>query len=245
MSKNAKIVVAVVVGLIVVSGAAGWLLLRDDEPEAVSLDSAVEGVGESGGDDPVAATGDPGAIEGTWTVDASSGEFDFDTATGTFAGFRINETISIAPDTEAVGRTGDVSGSMTIAGDQLTEASFTVDLTSLTTNQSRRDSKVQEALETQTFPEATFLLTEPVTLPSGAADGSDVAISAVGDLTIHGVTQKVTFPLQAKLVESTVVVVGSLDLDFADYDVEVPTAPIILSVDDHGPLEVQLLMVRA
>ena len=67
-----------------------------------------------------------------------------------------------------------------------------------------------------------------------------------GELTIHGVTQTVTIPLQAQRVDDTiVVVVGSLDTVFADYGVEVPTAPIVVSADDHGPLELQLFFTRS
>ena len=50
------------------------------------------------------------AVEGTWTIDAETGDFDFETATGTFAGFRVNEELAgIGADT-AVGRTGAVTG---------------------------------------------------------------------------------------------------------------------------------------
>jgi hypothetical protein len=55
----------------------------------------------------------------------------------------------------------------------------------------------------------------------------------------------VTIPLQAQLVDSTIVVVGSLDIDFADYGVEVPTARIVVSAEDHGPLELQLFFTKA
>ena len=65
---------------------------------------------------------------------------------------------------------------------------------------------------------------------------------AVGDLTIHGVTKSVEFPLEAKLVNGTVVVVGSLDITFSEFDVETPTSAAVLSVEDHGELELQLLL---
>ena len=66
-----------------------------------------------------------------------------------------------------------------------------------------------------------------------------------GELPIHGVTQTVTIPLQAQRVDDTIVVVGSLDTVFADYGVEVPTAPVVVSADDHGPLELQLFFTRS
>jgi hypothetical protein len=37
-----------------------------------------------------------------------------------------------------------------------------------------------------------------------------------------------------------VLLAGGIDLVFADYGVTVPSAPIVLSAEDHGILEVQL-----
>ncbi len=57
-------------------------------------------------------------------------------------------------------------------------------------------------------------------------------------------TQTVTFPLEAQLIGDTIVVVGSLDISFADYGVEVPASRIVVSVDDHGLIELQLFFSR-
>jgi polyisoprenoid-binding protein YceI len=133
---------------------------------------------------------------------------------------------------------------MEIDGTQVTAATFEVDMTTLTTDESRRDDKVHEALETTGFPTSTFELTEPIELGDAAETGEPVSVVAMGDLTIHGVTHEVDMPLEAQVVEGTVVVVGSTDIDFSDYDVEVPSAPVVLSVDDHGVVELQLLLTR-
>jgi polyisoprenoid-binding protein YceI len=228
------LIVIVLIGLL--GSGAAYLFLKDDSPEAVSLDAASESVTDSEKVVP---------IDGKWTVDTDSGEFDFDTATGSFAGFRITEELAQIGATEAVGRTGDVQGSLTIEGSTVTEATFTIDMTTLQSNDSRRNGKIQEALQTDQFPTASFTLTEPIALGANAASGEDITVDAVGNLSIHGQTQPVTLPLQAKLVGSTVIVVGSVDVTFADYGVEVPTAPIVVSVQDHGPIEFQLLFTRA
>lgn len=238
MSPRVKIAVASLVAAVVVAGTGiWWWYLRDDAPAPVSLESAVESV-----------AGDAGAeidgIDGTWRVDTETGAFDYESATGTFVGFRITEELSTIGSTEAVGRTGDVTGSVVIDGTTLTEASFEADVTTITTNQSMRDSKVQDALETGEFTTATFVLSEPVELGDAAASGETVAVTATGDLTIHGVTTSVEVPLEAQLVEGTVVVVGSLPITFSDYGVEVPNSPIVVSVEDHGTMEIQLLLTR-
>lgn len=244
MSTRAKaLIAAALVAALAVGGGIFWFL-RDDAPEQVSLDRAIEGISTTtsaqGSEGSIAAD----SIEGTWKVDTTSGEFDFESATGTFVGFRIKENLASIGSTTAVGRTGAVSGSMTITGTEVTAASFEVDLTTITTNESLRDRRVQEALETSRFPTATFTLTSPIELGADAASGGKISVTAKGDLTIHGVTKAVEFPLEAQLVEGTAVVVGSIQVTFSDFGVEVPSAPIVLSVDDFGTLELQLLLTR-
>ncbi|MGE0796324.1 MAG: hypothetical protein AB7O29_13415, partial [Acidimicrobiia bacterium] len=153
MKRNLRLVVLAAVLVVAATGAGLWWFLRDDAPDAVALSTAVESVedGEAGrSDDPAtgtAGTEDVGGIEGTWAVDSTTGDFDFEKATGTFAGFRIAENLAGIGSTTAVGRTGDVEGSISIEGTTLTDASFQVDVTGITTNESRRDDKVQQALE--------------------------------------------------------------------------------------------------
>jgi polyisoprenoid-binding protein YceI len=235
-----KILLGVVAVVAILAGVGIWLFFRDDAPPPVSLDTAADSVTTTTGDEPAVD-----GIEGTWTVDAESGDFDFESATGTFAGFRIQEELASIGSTTAVGRTGDVGGSITIDGTTVTEASFEVDMTTITTNEQRRDDRVQQALETGQFPTATFTLTAPIELGDGAADGEPVAATASGDLTIHGVTKAVQLPIEAQLTSGTVVVVGSLDITFSDYGVQVPQSQIVLSVEDHGVMEMQLLLTRS
>lgn len=123
-------------------------------------------------------------------------------------------------------------------------APFEIDLTAITTNDTRRDRKVHEALETSAFPTATFVLRAPVELGRDATTGTVLKAEAAGDLTIHGVTKAVTFPLEAKLVEGTIVVVGSLGVTFSDFGVQMPSSPIVLAADDAGTIELQVLLTR-
>jgi polyisoprenoid-binding protein YceI len=258
VTRGLKILIAAVVVIIALGGVGVWWYLRDDSPDEVSLETAVESVeaadrasttsaaaGSGSSTTTGAASAAASAIAGTWTVDAETGDFDYESATGTFVGFRVKEELSSIGSTEAVGRTGDVTGSITIDGTTLTSVSIEADLTTITTNESRRDDRVQQALETSQFPTATFRLAGPVDLGAAATQGGPVSVAAPGDLTIHGVTNRVEMPIQAQLVNDTVVVVGSLDISFPDYGVEVPSAPVVVSAEDHGPLELQLLLKRS
>ena len=234
--------------VVLVAGAAGvFWFLRDDSPDEVDLDTAAQGVEDRSTTTSAVGGGvatDPGDVAGTWTVDTETGEFDYESATGTFAGIRIEEELASIGSTTAVGRTGDVSGTVVIDGTTVTSADIEVDVTTITTNESRRDDKVQQALETSQFPTATFSLTEPIELGADATNGEAVSVTGVGNLTVHGITQAVEIPIEAKLVGDTIVMTASKEITFSDYGVKVPESPIVLSVDDVGVLELQLLLVR-
>lgn len=242
MTRTTKLIAVAGAVVALVAGGFLWWFFSDDAPAEVSLDAAVQGVDPASPDAQEAVRAD--GVEGTWAVDAHSGSFDYDSATGTFVGFRIQEELARVGSTTAVGRTGDVSGTVTIAGTNVTAVDIDVDLTTITTNDDRRDDKVQDALDTGQFPSARFSLTEPIDLDPSAAEGVPTMAVAAGELTLHGVTQPVRFALEAQLVGETIVVVGSTEIVFADFDVRVPSAPIVLSVEDRGTLELQVLLVR-
>lgn len=236
-------------------GFAVYLLTQGSSPDEVDHDAAVAAVQSSSSTQPEsnnadtsadndAANASPHDLTGTWSVDTSTGEWDYEQATGSFVGFRVGEELVGIGTTEAVGRTGNVNGTLDIAGQQLTAANFTVDMASITTNESRRDRRVLDALNVGEHPEATFVITQPVDFGDVVA-GETQQLSATGDLTINGTTTSVEFPLTASLVENTIVVTGSLDITFSDYGIEVPRAPAVLSASDHGPIELQLLFTRA
>jgi polyisoprenoid-binding protein YceI len=178
---------------------------------------------------------------GTWSVDTTIGEFGIDEASGTFVGFRVKEVLGQGiGSATAVGRTPLVSGSAEIDGTTLVGAEIVADLTGLRTDRPMRDSRVQDALNTGAHPEATFVLSGPVDL----GEGRQVQVPVPGSLTINGVTNTVTVDLAAELVGRILTVVGTIDVVFADYDVEAPTAPVVVSVEDHGIVEVQLFLTR-
>jgi polyisoprenoid-binding protein YceI len=231
--------------LLAAAVAAVVWFFNGDAPDQADLGETAAAVTVSpttAGEAPVASAD---GIEGTWIVDTSVGEFSVtENTTATFVGFRIEEELANIGSATAVGRTPGVSGSMVIEGTVLTSADYTVDLTAIVSDESRRDRRIQEALGTDANPEATFVLTEPIDFGEAAADGETVTVTATGELTINGVTNQVEIPLEAQLVDGMILVVGSTDIVLADYGVAVPTAPMVLSVEDHGILEVQLWLSR-
>jgi len=87
--------------------------------------------------------------------------------------------------------------------------------------------------------------TAAVDLGAVPADGEPFTASVPGVITIHGVSQDATLNLTGQRVGGVVVVVGTLPLDFTSFGITMPTAPIVLSVEDHGDLEWQLFFNRA
>ncbi|MGA9278730.1 YceI family protein [Ilumatobacter sp.] len=250
-SRLLKVLAAATAVVLVVVATGVWWFFRGDPVAEVSLAAATESVDTADVDDAATDTNDTsdanGAaadLSGTWTVDTTTGDFDYESATGSFVGFRIEEELSGVGSTTAVGRTGDVAGSIVIDGTTVTDVTFDVDVTTITTEDSRRDDNVQDALDTGEFASASFVLTEPVELTDAALAGEAFAATGGGQLTVHGTTQDVDIDLDAQLIQDTIVVVGSTDITFSDYGVEVPDSQIVVSVEDFGVLELQLLLVR-
>ena len=183
------------------------------------------------------------ALSGTWTVDTSIGSFaDF---TNSFVGYRVQEVLAQIGSTTAVGRTPDVTGTLSIDGTTLTAVEIEADLTTLDSDSNLRDGQLgRQGLETNQFPTGTFVLTEPIELDGVPADGETISVTAIGELTLHGVTNAVQIPLEAQLNDGVITVVGSLEVVFGDYGMTAPSAGRVLEIDDHGVMELQLHFAR-
>ena len=230
-------------GIVVLVAAFWFVFFRGDTPDAVDIDAANQqlDVDNAGSGD---APGFDGDVDGTWIVDDEIGEFDFETASGSFAGFRVDEELTVGA-VVAVGRTGGVTGSLTIEGGELVAAELTVDMTTIVSNDVRREGAIRGAVGASANPTATFVLTEAVALPGGIADGQVVSVEATGELTVNGVTNLTTFAIDALVRDDGLgLVTGSADIVFADFDVTAPSAPIVVSVDDEGIVEFQLVVAK-
>jgi polyisoprenoid-binding protein YceI len=245
--------IAIVVVALLAVGIGGFIVydqvLRGDSAAALTLPPATSNpsattapaataTSETGAPAASAAAtsapaGTDGDVAGTWTVAADS-----------LAGYRVREQLaSLAAESDAVGRTNQVSGTITLdtSGDTttLTAGSLTVDTTSITSDESRRDNRMRnEGLETDSFPTATFVLTAPVEIPAAALDGIPSDVTLTGDLTLHGVTKSVSIPAQAQLVNGTISVAGSISFPLSDYAIVAPNiGGFIVSIADTGTLE--------
>ena len=178
-----------------------------------------------------------GDLAGTWTL---SGQ-------GTsFVGYRIGEELANIGTTTAVGRTSDIEATLEFDGVMITSVNIVADLRTLTSDQSFRDGALRtRGIESDTYPFATFVLVQPIPIATLPAGEETLSVTVDGTLDLHGVTNPVSIDLQGQFVDGLVVVVGSTEIALADYDIEPPTGFRVLSIDDVGIMEFQIVLARA
>lgn len=236
-----KILAGVVV-LAIGAVAGPWIyinLIKQDAPDVLTLEPsvttttvAVEPAETTTTVVTTVTTVDTSATDGEWAVVAES-----------IVGYRVKEVV-IGQKTEGVGRTSAVTGSLKIADQKVLNAEFTVDMTTLKSDSSRRDRQVNtRILDTATYPTATFVLKEPITLTPEVLAGSELTVNTTGTLTLRGVTKDIAVTLIARLVEDVIEVNGSIELVFADWSIPDPSIPGIV-VKDRGQLEFLIRFAR-
>jgi polyisoprenoid-binding protein YceI len=213
------LVVGVVAVLVIVVGGpfVYFHFIEGPAPAPLSLDTTPTSTLKAG--DTLAP------LAGTWKI-----------ASNSLVRYRVQETLFGQSNT-AVGKTSSVTGSMTIAGTNVTAASFSVDMTSVTSGQSLRDGQFQNRImDTADFPTATFALTSPIPLGTPPKEGAQKAYSAVGKLTLHGTPKTVTIPLAARRTANEIAVHGKLPITFSDYGIDNPSGGPA-TVGDTGQME--------
>lgn len=237
-SRRPLAVIAVLAVVAAAAVAAAYLtFFNDDAPAPLALtDQTGTTPAPSAGTGTAADTD----IVGTWRV-----------APGSTAGYRVREKLAALPaKSDAVGRSPGVTGTVEVGRDGSTltasAARFEVDLTRLESDERRRDNRIRtDGLETNEFPKATFVSTKAVTLPPETASGQPVKATAEGDLTIHGVTKRVTIPLDVRVTDGRGELVGSLSFPMSDFDISPPNIGGFVTVDPDATLEFKLLLEQA
>ena len=230
---------ALVLVPIVAAVAAYLVFFTGDSPDELTLSTPQDQPAAPSGS-PTTAAATTGGLAGQWTV-----------GTGSVAGYRVREKLVRLPSqSDGVGRTGAVTGSVAVADDggRLTVQSvrMEVDVSQLKSDEPMRDNRMRTmGLETAKFPRATFASTGPMVVPGTVAQGQRTTVDATGDLTIHGVTRKVTIPLQVQMSGARAEVVGSLTFPMSDFGITPPSIANVVTVEPDATLEFQLFLSRA
>jgi polyisoprenoid-binding protein YceI len=230
---------AVVLVLAVVGGPFAYIhFISGNAPAPFSVRSASGATpsasaagGQSTGSGNVAAAAR--SIDGTWKI-----------APGSQVGYRVKEVL-FGQDNVAVGRSSDIAGQLTIRGTKATAGTFTVQMATIKSDQSERDVQFNgRIMDTSVYRTGTLTLTTPISLAPLPAVGVVKTYTAHGNLTLHGSTKPVTFPLTAKRTSAGIETSGSIPVLFSKWGIGNPSfGPI--STQDHGLLEFLLTLRKA
>ncbi len=231
MKKTTRLIVAGVVLTALAVTVGPWTyinLIKDDAPDALTIDDSTD-------------TSSPTNSEPALTD--ATGSWKIVSPSDSVVGYRVKE-ILFGQDTEGVGRTRDVTGSLTIANNAVTAADFTVQMGTIMSDAEKRDNQFNNRImDVNTYPTATFSLTSPIALPANALSGDVITATATGDLTLRGVTKSVTFPIEAQVTGQTFTVVGNITIVFKEWNIPEPGIPGI-TVEPDGLLEFSLQFSR-
>ena len=181
-----------------------------------------------------ANTAGTGPVAGTWTV-----------GSGSTVEYRVNEVL-LGQNATAVGRTGTITGHVTIAGTSVTAASFSVPMDTIHSDKSQRDAQFDgRIMDVAAYPTGMFTLTSPIDLAPLPASGVIRHYTAQGRLTLHGTTRAVSFTLTAELKGGHIEVAGDIPVLFADYNIANPSFAGFVTTQDHGLLEFLLIFTRS
>jgi polyisoprenoid-binding protein YceI len=227
--KKMRWVLLPLLALVLVGGAAFYWMLSGKSAAPLALQARTS----------VATVAESASLSGHWTVVAGPAD------QATTAGYRVVEKVvgGLASDT-ATGRTSDVTGSVTVADTKVTAATFTVNMTTLKSDKSLRDSVLKTVgIQNSKFPTATFTLTNPIALPQ-ITPGKIYQVNARGTLRLHGVSRSVSVSLQCQQTETGFVVLADMPISMADYAIKAPSIAGVVSVEHHGYFEIRVNLAK-
>jgi polyisoprenoid-binding protein YceI len=229
MSRLTKILIAAAVAVVLLVVGGGFAIYK------IFLESNPEPPAEI----TKTTTAGGGTLDGSYR--AASGDAQ------SFVGYRVQEELAaVGVESTATGRTSEVTGSFAIDGMTVKDVTVDANLLNLKSDRDMRDNRIKTlGLESEKFPQSKFVLSEPIDFKSVPDVGETVRATAKGDFTLHGVTRPVSIPLEGRWDGRDIQVVGSLDVRFADYQIDPPTIGGFVSVKDQGVMEFQIFFRKA
>jgi polyisoprenoid-binding protein YceI len=228
---------AVAVVVLAVGGTFLYIhVISGPTPAPLGLKQAGSGTGSAAAGTGSATAGESAAtsVAGTWHI-----------ATGSVVGYRVKEVL-FGQNHVAVGRTSAITGHITISGTTVTAAAFTVQMATIKSDESERDVQFRgRIMDTSAYPTGTLALARPIALASLPAPGVVRTYTVTADLTLHGHTRSVTFPLSAERTSSEIEMSGSIPILFADWDIPNPSFTGFVTTQNHGVLEFLLKLARS
>ncbi|OUN00453.1 MAG: hypothetical protein BAA04_11250 [Firmicutes bacterium ZCTH02-B6] len=178
---------------------------------------------------------------------AQEGPYRFDVdGTASQALYRVREElVGVALPGDAVGRTNWISGTAVFdeQGQVIPELSAVrVNLATLQSDRPQRDNYVRyTTLEAGRWPEAVMVPVEVQGLPWPLPEEGSVPVTVVGDVTIKDVTRRLEWTGTASFEPGAMRVSVRTQFNFAEFNLQQPRVPLVLSVEDLIRLEADIL----
>lgn len=164
---------------------------------------------------------------------------------GSQANYRVREQLArLNLPNDAVGTTTAIRGSIVLTDDGTVQdgSAIVVDVSQLQSDESRRDGYIQRSsLESETYPEVTFVPTEIRDTTFPLPESGEVTLTILGDLTVRDVTRAVVWQGTATLEPTEAQLTATTTFTFDDFEMEKPSVMSVLSVADEITLELDLL----
>jgi len=148
---------------------------------------------------------------------------------------------------DAVGETTAITGGISLSTNGTIDSAaskITIDVTSLKSDQDRRDGYLQHrTLETGQYPTVVFVPTSMAGAKMPLAN-AEQRFDVTGMLTVHGVTKPTVWHVRAQSSGNDVTGSGWTQFTFADVQLAQPHVPVLLSVADTIKLEYDFHLVR-
>ena len=220
------IAAAVVVVVLAVAGPFIYFhFVEGNAPAPLSLKASPTPSGAQSAS-AVSTKGGAASLAGSWQV-----------GSGSQVGYRVQE-ILMGQHHTAVGRSSSVTGQMVINGTTVKTASFSVKMATIHTDSAQRDAQFDgRIMDVASYPTGTFALTKPIDLAPVPATGTIKTYAAAGQLTLHGHSVPVTFPLKAERTASGIEVQGSIPVLFSKWDIPNPSFTGFVTTQNHGIME--------
>ena len=221
------IVIAVILGIGLFGRgnvASGELSLDDlDTPSAQTTESAPGDTADDTTTDTVTGTvALPADLAASYVV------------TSGIATYSVDETLN-GLSTQGVGSTEMVSGTVAPGG----VFTFDIDLSTFTSDQSRRDAKVSDWFAGA--PIGTFS-SDAFDLPASAAVGEVVALAVPGTMMINAIEHSTEWDVEARLeANGDLSLQGETDIVLSDFDIPVIAIPFV-TMSDAARIEVLLTL---
>jgi polyisoprenoid-binding protein YceI len=170
---------------------------------------------------------------------------------GSQARFYIDEVL-FGNDKTVEGITPDVTGEIQFdlaSPSTATVGTITINARTLTTDDNRRNGQIQNRILESSSDEFQYITFEPTSitgLPETVAVGDTFNIQMTGNLTIRGMTLEKTFDVAVTVAsEGQLTGLGTTTITHQEYELSIPSVPIVASVEDEVRLEIEFNAVAA